>query len=624
MSKAAPMAPGRPIQKRRRGRSPSASKAAESVSGSSKDASAQEPTGKKSSEADSAPKKRGQPKRNGVGLQEEAPPAHNNHAGKPSALATRKRGRPPKARDTQADEEETTEARPRKRMREDKGGAAENWEEDGEGGSRSKRNKPSANTFHQDTQAEEEVAIETTAHRNRRGRPPADDNQREAPMKEARSKAQADSAKAKAASKFARPELAEAEGQALENSTRRSRRERRSADEKPWWAASEAAPADASAEKERPGPSKKPKRGRSSLAEVSISKAQNQAGASQSSNQGTKTGRGRSSLSPNNDSPSEKDTQPQTVPKSKSNPKPRRHSSAAETAQRGERETEQTQEPTPEPQIKYRHLSSRTRQIPRATITSKWTPLSPEAIAAVSALVTDASRPVLLRLSDRSDARHDQAQTILRTFSARLHSKLAKGMPFPPPTAGPSSAKSKKRAGEGGHETELDFEKTVDAIGRLERALDPLLHSVALLKGEREREERELEREYKLLKRLEGNAKAERREWRERGKRGHLLAGGVGGGVGADGEEEKGGDERGLEFVKKGKVEGGVGGVFKDLQEEELLALSQQIGSHMESMRSNLGQIEGVLPAIAKSRAALQAALCQHLEPEQYDQVLLG
>ena len=52
--------------------------------------------------------------------------------------------------------------------------------------------------------------------------------------------------------------------------------------------------------------------------------------------------------------------------------------------------------------------------------------------------------------------------------------------------------------------------------------------------------------------------------------------------------------------------------------------LSQQIGNHMESMRSNLGQIEGVVPAIAKSKAALQGTLCEHLDPEQYEQVLLG
>lgn len=64
--------------------------------------------------------------------------------------------------------------------------------------------------------------------------------------------------------------------------------------------------------------------------------------------------------------------------------------------------------------------------------------------------------------------------------------------------------------------------------------------------------------------------------------------------------------------------------VWQDLQEDELLALSQQIGNHMESMRSNLGQVEGVLPAIAKTRAALQGTLCEYLDPEQYEQVLLG
>lgn len=64
--------------------------------------------------------------------------------------------------------------------------------------------------------------------------------------------------------------------------------------------------------------------------------------------------------------------------------------------------------------------------------------------------------------------------------------------------------------------------------------------------------------------------------------------------------------------------------LLQDLQEEELLTLSQQIWSHMESMRANLGQIEGVLPAIAKSKAALQGTLCQYLDPEQYHQVLFG
>jgi hypothetical protein len=223
-------------------------------------------------------------------------------------------------------------------------------------------------------------------------------------------------------------------------------------------------------------------------------------------------------------------------------------------------------------------------------------------------------------------------------FTSRLRSKLVKGMPFPPPAA---TASKGKKAGEGGHATELDFERTVDGIARLEKALDPLLHSVVLLRREKEREERALEREYKLLRRLEANARAQIRGWKEGRGREHVLVAGV------RGHEEGEAEGMGLEIVKG--VSGGEGGVFKvslpvslrvfcwpsgggtnkalvsqDLQEEELLALSRQIGNHMESMRSNLGQIESVLPAIAKSRAALQGTLCEHLDPEQYEQVLLG
>lgn len=62
----------------------------------------------------------------------------------------------------------------------------------------------------------------------------------------------------------------------------------------------------------------------------------------------------------------------------------------------------------------------------------------------------------------------------------------------------------------------------------------------------------------------------------------------------------------------------------QDLKEKDLLAISQQIGNHMESLRSNLQQIDGVLPAIVKSRAALQGVLHQHLDPAQYEQTVLG
>lgn len=49
-----------------------------------------------------------------------------------------------------------------------------------------------------------------------------------------------------------------------------------------------------------------------------------------------------------------------------------------------------------------------------------------------------------------------------------------------------------------------------------------------------------------------------------------------------------------------------------------------QLGGHAESMRANLEQAEGIIPEIAKSRAALQSVLMKHLDKEQYERVVLG
>lgn len=104
---------------------------------------------------------------------------------------------------------------------------------------------------------------------------------------------------------------------------------------------------------------------------------------------------------------------------------------------------------------------------------------------------------------------------------------------------------------------ELDFEKTMSLIQGLENSLDPVLHSVALLTREKEKEEAKLEEDYRLLRRLKGNLRDERGVWGERGRREHLLV--PGGRV--DGEGDKFGRVDGLEIVKR-EVEG-VEGVFK-------------------------------------------------------------
>jgi hypothetical protein len=48
------------------------------------------------------------------------------------------------------------------------------------------------------------------------------------------------------------------------------------------------------------------------------------------------------------------------------------------------------------------------------------------------------------------------------------------------------------------------------------------------------------------------------------------------------------------------------------------------MGNHLESMRGNLQQIEGIIPAMTKSKAALHEVLLRYLDPAQCDAVLLG
>ncbi|KAG8163808.1 hypothetical protein KVR01_005726 [Diaporthe batatas] len=170
------------------------------------------------------------------------------------------------------------------------------------------------------------------------------------------------------------------------------------------------------------------------------------------------------------------------------------------------------------------------------------------------------------------------------------------------------------------HEDEFDFERTMNAVQGLENTLNPLLHSVGLLEREVKKEEDALARDYDNLHKLETNARSEVKGWREKAKRDHVLAPGSRS-KGDDGGYEDEGDR--LELVTR--PEGAaLGGLFKDLGDEELVALSQQIGSHMESMQGNLQQIGGVVPAITRSKAALQQVMLKHLDEEQYDKVLLG
>jgi hypothetical protein len=279
-----------------------------------------------------------------------------------------------------------------------------------------------------------------------------------------------------------------------------------------------------------------------------------------------------------------------------------------------EEEDEHASSEEDEQELPFRYLKESTKNIPRSVISEKWNALDGPSISAVGAFLADAQRPVLLRLQNTS-RRREHASAALSVVSRRLHTKLVKGFPFPAPTVGPT-----RRATSGSHENEFDLERAMNAVQGLENTLNPLLHSVSLLEREIKKEEDALSRDYDDLHKLEINARSEVQGWREKAKREHVLASGIRG----KGEDGGYGDEgERLELVAK--PEGAApGGLFQGLDDEELMKLSQQLGSHMESMQGNLQQIGGVIPAISKSKAALQRVMLKHLGEEQYDKVLLG
>lgn len=58
--------------------------------------------------------------------------------------------------------------------------------------------------------------------------------------------------------------------------------------------------------------------------------------------------------------------------------------------------------------------------------------------------------------------------------------------------------------------------------------------------------------------------------------------------------------------------------------EEEIKDLALQLGGHVESIKANLKQTEGLLPQLSLSKAALRGVLYQHLTQAQYEKVLFG
>lgn len=173
------------------------------------------------------------------------------------------------------------------------------------------------------------------------------------------------------------------------------------------------------------------------------------------------------------------------------------------------------------PPKRYLHVAPLVRGVKQSTIDAKWTPLGPPSVAIASEVLELAHRPILQRMTGTA-RRRQHTSAALSIAYRRITRKLQRGLPFPP--AGmPSNTRGGGR-GDGGRETELDFESVLDGRQGLERQLDPALHAVELLQKERDRMVQELERDYMTLRNLEAGARTQAREQREQLKRAHVLA----------------------------------------------------------------------------------------------------
>ncbi|KAI9158591.1 kinetochore protein fta7 [Paramyrothecium foliicola] len=294
------------------------------------------------------------------------------------------------------------------------------------------------------------------------------------------------------------------------------------------------------------------------------------------------------------------------------------------TRRRGPRSSQTASEdavPPPSPPKPFPYVAPHVHRVRQSIIEEKWSPLSSASLNAAVNMLQLAHRPIIQRLAG-TQQRRAHASAALRLVTSRIARKMQKGLPFPPAvmTAPRRGRRRIRNTGDddgddGGREAELEFERVLDARQALERQLDPALHAVDLLRREKLRVERELERDYQTLKSLEAGARSQSREQRGLLKKAHALT--PGGLV-----TQLPGNIAELEF--KHEDHPSTTSLFKDLDDDVLQPLALQLSGHMDSIQTNLQQAKGLVPQIAQSKAALQDLLLRHLESEQYEQVVLG
>lgn len=264
-------------------------------------------------------------------------------------------------------------------------------------------------------------------------------------------------------------------------------------------------------------------------------------------------------------------------------------------------------EPVPLP---YQHLTAVSRQVPRPTIEAKWSPLPTSTISQINNLLTSASRPITVRISD--EQRRLQSTSAISTVSRRLISKISKGLPFPPPTSIKSTI-----------DDDFDFEKCIDRNRALDAILTPALHANALLQAELEKEQAALEAEKDALATLESNARGEASRRKRVTKKSHhvLLRAG-------DEDTKNVVDELkqsiGLRLNSNTPSQGVVAPSITTTDEALEHMLESGLMGHVQSLQSNAAQVQGLSAALARGEAVVKARLLGRVERGVYEDVVLG
>jgi len=300
---------------------------------------------------------------------------------------------------------------------------------------------------------------------------------------------------------------------------------------------------------------------------------------------------------------------------------------ATNKKRRGSKDNAQTDsdESLSSPQKPYLHVAPFKRTIRSSHIAAKWSPLSGLSLPTATSILTLAQRPILQRTATTRN-RRTHATAALNLVSRRIERKLARGLPFPPAS---STAGTRRRVdADGGRAMELDFEAVLDGKQALDRQLQPAKHAVKLLKAEKDRMEKELEKDYEELRRLEANARAQTRERKDLLRKAHILAPTSWATI----------KHQDTEFVTD-KDEGSLKVITsityildleprtntrQDLVGMPLEPLALQLAGHVDSIRGNLQQAEGVMPQLDRTKAALQDVLQRYLDADAYEHVLFG